>query len=198
MRAAILAVAAALEGAEAELTDLDSRAGDGDLGSSMARGAAALRALPVTDFATPAKLLVAMGNALRRAIGGSSGPFYATALLRAGGLLEGIAVPDRAEWARAFAAAVGSISELGGAKPGDRTMLDALQPAVDVFGGTQANGPAALRAAADAAAQGAAKTSELAPALGRASYLGDRALGVPDGGAVAVSIWLKALADSID
>ena len=127
-----LAVAAAFEKEEAVLTELDSRAGDGDLGISMVRGAAAIRALPAADWANPAVALAAMGNALRRAIAGSSGPFYAVALLRAARELEQ-AAPDSAAWARAFASAVASVGELGGARAGDRTMLDALLPAVDAF-----------------------------------------------------------------
>ena len=83
LRDAVLAVAAALEAAEVRLTELDSAAGDGDLGLSMVRGAAALRALPDGAWADPPTALAAMGEALRRAIAGSSGPFYATALLRA-------------------------------------------------------------------------------------------------------------------
>jgi ATP-dependent dihydroxyacetone kinase len=192
MRSAALAVAAALEVAEAQLTDLDARAGDGDLGASMARGAAALRALGADSFATPSRLFVDLGNALRRAIGGSSGPFYATALLRAGAALRDKPAPTLSNWQDAFAAAVASISELGGAKPGDRTMLDALQPAVAALGAS-----GSLTAAASAAEAGAAATSDMFPALGRASYLGNRALGVPDGGAVAVSIWLRAMADTL-
>ena len=80
---ALVAVAAALEAAEGQLTDLDSRAGDGDLGASMVRAAEALRALAREPWSDPATLLAATADALRRAIGGSSGPFYATGLLRA-------------------------------------------------------------------------------------------------------------------
>jgi len=83
LRTAALAVAAAFEAEEAKLTALDAQAGDGDLGISMVRGAAALRALPQPAWADPPTALAQMGETLRRAIAGSSGPFYATALLRA-------------------------------------------------------------------------------------------------------------------
>lgn len=192
MRAAVIAVASALEAAEATLTELDAKAGDGDLGASMARGAAAIRALGEASYATPARLLGDIGNALRRAIAGSSGPFYATALLRAAGVLRDKPVPTTALWQRAFAEAIASISELGGAKPGDRTMLDALAPALDSWRST-----GSLAAAATAAHAGAEATAQMLPALGRASYLGSRALGIPDGGAMAVAIWLTALAGSV-
>ena len=195
-RKAALAVADALDAAESRLTALDSAAGDGDLGLSLARGAAAIRALPDASWTSPARALTDIGNALRRSIGGSSGPFYATALLRAARRLSEGKV-DAAAWAEAFSIAVDAVSELGGARPGDRTMLDALRPAADAFaGGVKAGqSPAdAWAACVREAEQGAEATSRMQPRLGRASYLGERALGVPDAGAAAVVIWLKALA----
>ncbi len=191
LKSALHAVAKALEAAEAELTDLDSKTGDGDLGASMARAAEAAMALPGQSYSSPSRLLADLGDALRRAIGGSSGPFYATALLRAAAELDGIAEPTSAQWHAAFSAAVTAIGDLGGARPGDRTMLDALAPAVTAW---QANGFSSVPGAAEA---GAAATAQMHPRLGRASYLGDRALGTPDGGAVAVAIWLRALASQL-
>jgi len=191
---AAFAVAEALEKAEERLTALDAQAGDGDLGASMARGAVAIRSLPDAAWATPETALAAIGHAVRRAIAGSSGPFYATALLRAARRLAGMRQPDAAAWRAAFADAVAAVTEIGGAKPGDRTMVDALQPASDAL--AQAAGLAAPQAWAQAAAaaqQGAERTAAMTPKLGRASYLGERALGVPDGGAVAVTVWMDAL-----
>jgi ATP-dependent dihydroxyacetone kinase len=199
LQAAATSVAAALEQAEPHLTDLDSRAGDGDLGASMARGAAAIRAIPASAWATPETAFVATADALRRSIAGSSGPFYATALMRAGRRIGHDPVPSVHVWTEAFAAAVASIGEIGGARPGDRTMLDALAPALEAWTRTvQAGGSpsAALRSAAEAAEDGAAATATMEPRLGRASYLGKRAVGTPDGGAVAVAIWLRALAEA--
>ncbi len=192
LHAAVAAVATALEAAEEKLTELDAKAGDGDLGASMARGAAAIRALGQASYASPARLLTDIGNALRRAIAGSSGPFYATALLRAAGALRDKPAPSNEEFQQAFADAIAAISDLGGAKPGDRTMLDALQPALNAWVAT-----GRFADAADASEAGATATAEMFPALGRASYLGQRALGIPDGGAVAVSIWIKALAGAL-
>src|SRR5690606_26931117 len=130
---AALAAAAAMIAHEAYLTDLDARAGDGDLGSSMARGAEAVKALPEEAWATPATGLAHMGHALRRAIAGSSGPFYASALLRASRTHAERPNPTPADWASAFDDAVTAISELGGANTGDRTMIDSLRPAADAF-----------------------------------------------------------------
>src|SRR5262249_52546752 len=93
------------------------------------RAALAIRNLPDAAWQTPSMALVAMVNALRRALGGSSGPFYATGLLRAARRLTDAASPAPDEWANAFTLAVEAISDLGGAVPGDRTMLDALDPA---------------------------------------------------------------------
>lgn len=190
------AIIASLLANEARLTDLDSRAGDGDLGTSLARGAEALRALPASAWYAPASALAAMGQALRRAIGGSSGPFYACALVRAAQVLDGVERPTLAQWAEAFDGGVQALAELGGAQPGQRTMLDALRPAADaLLAGAQAGAsPAQAFAMALAAArEGAAATAEMLPAQGRASYLGERARGIPDGGAVAVVCWLEAL-----
>ncbi|HEY4250668.1 MAG TPA: dihydroxyacetone kinase family protein [Roseomonas sp.] len=198
LQAAALAVAAALDAAEASLTELDARTGDGDLGISMVRGAAAIRALPDADWADPPTALAAMGGALRRAIAGSSGPFYATALLRAARALP--AAPSPADWAAAFREGVAAIAELGGARPGDRTMLDALVPAAEAFAAAQGRGQApavALGAAVTAAEAGTAATAAMHPRLGRASYLGDRAIGNPDAGAAAVVVWLRALAQKL-
>lgn len=195
LAAALIAVASALEAAEAQLTDLDARAGDGDLGASMVRAAEALRALATQPWTQPAPLLAAMADRLRRAMGGSSGPFYATALLRASRILPN--TPSTLDWAKAFEAAMGAICALGGARTGDRTMVDAMAPAVrSMLDDARASTPVEelLKRAAQAAEGGAAGTAQMTPRLGRASYLGERALGVPDGGAVAIAIWLRALA----
>lgn len=192
LRRAVLAVADALVAAEPRLTELDSRAGDGDLGVSMVRAAEALRALPAGAFADPPTALAAMADALRRAIGGSSGPFYATALMRAARELP--LAPGVADWAVALRAGVAAVATLGGAKPGDRTMLDALVPAADAFAAAAGGGlQAAARAAAEAAERGAEATSTMVPRLGRASYLGARAVGAPDAGAAAVAVWWRSL-----
>jgi dihydroxyacetone kinase len=196
LKQAGLVVADALVKAEPRLTDLDSRAGDGDLGASMVRAAEAIRALPDTAWADPSQALAAAGDALRRAIGGSSGPFYATALLRASRRLSGEAVPAPDAWAEAFTVAVQAIGELGGAKPGDRTMLDALHPAAEAFSAAVASGKSPAEAwgiCVAAAAAGTDATARMLPRLGRASYLGERAIGVPDAGATAALAWLQAL-----
>lgn len=199
LQPALQAVAQALIDNEATLTELDTAAGDGDLGASMQRAAQAILALPEAAYGTPAGALAALGAALRRAIAGSSGPFYATALLRASRRLAAAtdtAEPSARDWAAALRAAADAISELGGARAGDRTMLDALVPAADAFDRALDNDrdhASAWAAAVEAAEHGAQQTAGMTPRAGRASYLGERAIGAPDGGAVAVAYWLRAL-----
>jgi len=199
LRDPALAVAASLEAAEEELTALDAAAGDGDLGISLVRGAQALRALPEGVWMDAPTALAALAGAMRRAIGGSSGPFYAAGLLRAARALP--TEPLAPDWAVALAVAVEAIAELGGARPGDRTMLDALLPAAEAMAAALdagRTGRDALLAAAAAAERGAAATAAMRPRLGRASYLGDRAIGTQDAGAAAVAIWMAALARAVD
>jgi dihydroxyacetone kinase len=199
VRQAAMAVAAALEQEEAALTELDSKAGDGDLGISMVRGATALRGMPDAAWRQPAAALTAMANVLRRAIAGSSGPFYATALLRAARELGAEPTPDA--WARAFASAVASIATLGGAKRGDRSMLDALEPASEAFTAAVREGVVlseGWKRAVAVAEKGTAATTSMHPRVGRAAYLGDRAIGTPDAGATAVVVWMRAVAGAFD
>ncbi|RDV00825.1 dihydroxyacetone kinase family protein [Trinickia dinghuensis] len=196
IKPALEAVAHALIDKEAILTELDSKAGDGDLGASMKRAAEAILAVPPTALVAPDKALAALGMALRRAIAGSSGPFYATALVRAARILADHPHPTALDWAAAMRGAADAIGELGGAKPGDRTMLDALVPAVDAFERELKSGYDASKAwagAVSAAESSAEATAHMTPRAGRASYLGARAIGSPDGGAVAIACWLKAL-----
>lgn len=198
LRSAAELVAGAMIAAEPKLTQLDSVTGDGDLGTSMVRGAEAILALPKASFGDVSDGLMAMANAMRKAIGGSSGPFYATGLMRASRHLAGIEQPTARQMAEAFTAAVAAVSELGGAKPGDRTMIDALHPAAETFRDKLAAGASteeAWRSAMAAGVAGAETTASMMPRLGRASYLGERAVGHPDAGAVAVSLWLEAISN---
>ncbi len=161
----------------------------------MTRGAAAIRALPEEAWSLhPGAVLTRIADALRRAIGGTSGPLYATALLRAAQTLP--ETPDALDWSAALAAGVNAIAELGGAKPGDRTMLDALHPAATAFAAGLGAGRSATEAwgeAVAAAQEGAAATAQMYPRLGRASYLGHRAIGTLDAGAAAAAIWMQAV-----
>ncbi|BBK40073.1 dihydroxyacetone kinase [Allostella vacuolata] len=191
---AVAAVCEALVRHEAELTELDRQVGDGDLGSSLARGALSLQAtLASVGTGDRAALASAMAAAWRRDVGGTSGPLYSVFLLEAGQRLED-------GWHVAFLAGCAAMTALGGASRGDRTMLDALWPAAETLHARLADGHApadAWRAAVEAAAAGAEATRHIRARRGRSSYLGDRVIGTPDPGAVAAVRWMEALVPRI-
>jgi dihydroxyacetone kinase len=201
LRRVIEAVCACLLEAEPVLTEMDQRVGDGDLGISLSRAARSIRHEIDTYPAesAPDAVLRTMSATIRRVVGGTSGPLYAVMLLRAAAMLEqsgGVAGKD---WSAAFTAAVDGVMELGGAHPGDRTMVDALHPAAVALQTALAKSGTdeALKAAVDAATSGAAQTASMTPKLGRSSYVGDRALGFADPGAHAVGLWLAAIRSSL-
>ncbi|MFM0649333.1 dihydroxyacetone kinase subunit DhaK [Paraburkholderia bryophila] len=210
LRLAIEAVCACLLEAEPTLTDMDQRVGDGDLGISLSRGARAILGEIDTypTESTPGAVLRSISATVRRVVGGTSGPLYAVMLVRAAVTLEqssgttatpATATATAQNWAAAFSSGVTGLMELGGAHPGDRTMVDALKPAADALQSALANSnetSAALKAAVDAATEGAAQTASMHPRRGRSSYVGDRALGHVDPGAHAVALWLAAIASA--
>ena len=192
---AIEAACDALIAAESELTEMDRIVGDGDLGTSMKRAAAAVKnavaTYPLDDIA---ETLRALGHTLRHELGGSSGPLYGVLFLRAGNVMENSGRAGLPKWTEALEEGSRAISELGGAKPGDRTMMDALYPFVTSLKSVGASfSHQALLAAVDEAQRGAQATAQMKPRLGRSSYLQDRVLGHPDPGAIAVVIWLRAV-----
>ena len=196
---AIRAACEALFQAEPQLTELDRITGDGDLGASMKRASIAIKeaihSYPLNDISATLK---ALGHTLRHELGGSSGPLYGVLFLRAGNVLENSGRIGLTEWATAFDEGCRAISELGGAKPGDRTMLDAFDPFLKTLREAGTGTPReALLAAVDAAQRGAEATAQMKPQLGRSSYLQDRVLGHPDPGAIAVAIWLRAVAGAV-
>jgi dihydroxyacetone kinase len=119
--------------------------------------------------------------------------------LRCGTVLETSRATGLAQWAEALDQGCRAISELGGAKPGDRTMLDALDPFVRTLqqGAGVKDKRDAVRAAVEAAERGADATAQMQPRLGRSSYLGARVLGYPDPGAKAISVWLRAACEAL-
>jgi dihydroxyacetone kinase len=203
LRRAIESVCACLLEAEPILTEMDQRVGDGDLGISLSRGArgilAELDAYPAET--TPGAVLRRMSATVRRVVGGTSGPLYAVMLLRGAVALEQTGGSWAKAWSAAFSEGVAGLMALGGAHPGDRTMVDALKPAADALHAALSKSEdaldAALKAAADAAAEGAAQTASMHPRRGRSSYVGDRALGYADPGAHAVALWLAAIREAL-
>ena len=201
LRKVIEAVCAALLAAEPTLTEMDQKVGDGDLGISLSRAAhSILHEIDTYPAASaPDAVFRAMAATIRRVVGGTSGPLYAIMLLRAAAVLEQSPQPTLQDWSRAFTAAVDGVMEIGGARQGDRTMVDALAPAAAAFASAlTAADASSLDAAVTAASAGAAETATMQPRLGRSSYVGERALGFPDPGAYAASLWLAAIRDALN
>jgi dihydroxyacetone kinase len=199
MKLAIEAACRVLIDAEGELTEMDRVTGDGDLGTSMERAGKAVRgaidSYPLDDVPATVK---AIGHTLRNELGGSSGPLYGVLFLRCGSVLASSGVTGLAQWAEALDKGCAAVSELGGAKLGDRTMLDALDPFVKTLksmGGKTSR--EAVVAAVEAAECGVEATAQMKPRLGRSSYLGNRVLGHPDPGAKAIAIWLRAVSEAL-
>ncbi|MFB7176306.1 dihydroxyacetone kinase subunit DhaL [Streptomyces sp. NPDC056257] len=183
------ATAAAVEREADRLTELDSPIGDADHGSNLLRGfRAVLPALEAEDPAAPGEVLQLAGRTLISTVGGASGPLYGTLLRRTGKALGEAAEVSDAELREALDAGVTAVAQLGGAAPGDKTMLDALVPGVAALG-------TSYGAAAEAAENGALATVPLLARKGRASYLGERSIGHQDPGATSSALLIRALAD---
>jgi dihydroxyacetone kinase-like protein len=195
----ITAIADVVDEQRDHLTQLDSAIGDADHGTNLARGFGAVReALAKTETPTPGAVLRLTGTTLISTVGGASGPLYGTAFRRAAksfGDAEEVGLPALAE---ALTAALEGITKLGAAREGEKTMVDALAPAVAAFTKAVTDDPdlaAALGALADAAEAGARATVEMQALKGRASYLGPRSVGHEDPGAASTALMLRALRD---
>jgi dihydroxyacetone kinase-like protein len=186
-----MTVTAASVNREAErLTALDSPIGDADHGSNLQRGFTAVTAtLEKEAPGTPGGILTLAGRQLISTVGGASGPLYGTLLRRTGKALGDAAEVSAEQLAEALRAGVEAVMTLGGAAPGDKTMIDALVPAVDALGDSFA-------AARTAAEEGAVATTPLQARKGRASYLGERSIGHQDPGATSAALLVAGLAEA--
>jgi dihydroxyacetone kinase-like protein len=190
-------MAAAMEEHRRYLTKLDSEIGDGDHGTNMHRGfQAALERLEGTEPPSPADVLKAVSMALVSKVGGAAGPLYGTAFLRASTALSGKEEISAEDAAETLEAALGGIKQRGKAEVGDKTIVDALEPAVAAAEKAASDGSIAevFRAAAEAAQEGAESTVPLTARKGRASYLGARSAGHKDPGATSTYLLLDAAA----
>ena len=189
------------------LTALDQAIGDGDHGTNMDRGFAAIVASldsgPAegdSDLARAAARVRGAGRTLISTVGGAAGPLYGTALMRAGGSLAS-ADPSASSTdvvLGALEAGIGGIAGLGKSAAGEKTMLDALMPAAAAGRAAQGAGadwPAVIEVIASAAEKGAADTIPMLATKGRASYLGERSIGHQDPGATSSALLLRTLAD---
>jgi dihydroxyacetone kinase-like protein len=178
------------------LTELDSAIGDADHGSNMDRGMkAALAALDEAPPQTGGALLKKVGLTLVSKVGGASGPLFGTLFLRMGGSLGDADPVSDDQLAAALRAGVEGVVARGKPEPGDKTMFDALAPALDALDDAlsrQSTLSEAMQAASDAAAAGRDATVPMQARRGRASYLGERSIGHQDPGATSVALLMQA------
>jgi dihydroxyacetone kinase-like protein len=197
VRAWIGAYAKTIGEHRAELVALDTAIGDGDHGTNMDRGMrAALEKLEATDGDDIGALLKAVGMALVSKVGGAAGPLYGTLFLQMGMATAGRSELDLAGWTGALEAGVKGVQARGKAEPEDKTMLDALLPALDAAESDGAELGDALRRSAGAAEEGMKATIPLEARKGRASYLGPRSVGHQDPGATSSQLLLAAAAET--
>ena len=201
--AALAAVGEAIGKNKDFLTELDAAIGDADHGINMVRGFEAvtgkLKSLPAN--ADIGVILKTVGMTLISTVGGASGPLYGTAFLRAAGCAKDMSTIDAKTALAMFEAAVGGIKQRGKAVRGEKTMLDALEPACEAFSqAVIARKPLheCLSTACAAAHEGVEYTKTIIATKGRASYLGERSLEHQDPGATSSYIMLKALFDFYD
>jgi dihydroxyacetone kinase-like protein len=183
------------------LVQLDAAIGDGDHGTNMVRGfEAVVQALDSDGGSPPGKLLVLAGRTLVSTVGGASGPLWGSALRSGGRVLGDQPSFDGAQLVAVLAAALASVKDLGTAAVGDKTMVDALEPAVETLRARLADGApldAAIDDAAGAAEAGMRSTIPLQARKGRASYLGERSVGHQDPGATSTALIMRALQKAV-
>ncbi|MFF3517872.1 dihydroxyacetone kinase subunit DhaL [Streptomyces sp. NPDC002573] len=184
------ATAASVDREAERLTALDSPIGDADHGSNLQRGFRAVAAALDKEVpAAPGEVLQLAGKQLISTVGGASGPLYGTLLRRTGKALGDAEEVTEEQLTQALRAGVDGVMALGGAAPGDKTMIDALVPAVDALA-------TSFDAARTAAEEGAVATTPLQARKGRASYLGERSIGHQDPGATSSALLIAALAEA--
>ncbi|MDR0416812.1 MAG: dihydroxyacetone kinase subunit L [Propionibacteriaceae bacterium] len=180
------------------LTDLDRQIGDADHGATMNRGMKAVAALDPADFDGPAAYLKKAGMTLVSTVGGASGPLYGTFFLRVAGAWPEADAADAPGLGAALRAGLDGILARGKAAVGDKTMVDALTPALAAYDEAAGQGVGlALQAAARAAAAGRDATAPLVARKGRASYLGERSAGHIDPGATSVTYLVEAASQTL-
>lgn len=182
---------------EREFGDLDAVVGDGDFGYSLARGfEIVLQDWDTYDRSSPSVFLQKVGMVISGRIGGTSGPLWGTAFLRAAMAVKGKEEITGTDVVAMLRAATEGIKARGNSDVGDKTLLDALVPTTDALADTVAAGgntQAALVEMAAVARAAADATTTMLAKRGRASYTGERSIGSPDPGAVAVAVILERL-----
>jgi dihydroxyacetone kinase-like protein len=180
---------------ETYFCELDAVVGDGDFGYSLARGfEIVVSDWEAMEYADIGGLLKKTAITLTKRIGGTSGPIWGTGFLRAGGALTDKPQPTGEEVIAAFRAAIEGIKQRGNTDLGDKTLLDALVPAVDVLEAELPNGAAqAIGKAAVQARESAEATKGMLAQRGRASYTGERSRDSVDAGAIGIAVMFEAV-----
>jgi len=197
------AIARSMDANRDHLCALDGVIGDADHGIAMQQGFAAVdKALGTLDpaLASPTDVFNTAAKAFLNAVGASSGPLYATAMMRAGAALKGKATASADDVAQLIPVMTKGIADRGKATPGDKTMLDAWQAAADTVNGLigqDAPLGQVLAQAVAAAEAGAQATIAMEAKLGRSARLGQRSVGHIDAGAASAALVIKAMADSL-
>jgi phosphoenolpyruvate---glycerone phosphotransferase subunit DhaL len=195
LRDLLVAAMPDLAGARDELRALDAAIGDGDLGITVADGATAIKAaLAAEEPASVAAVLRTAARAFAKANPSTMSALTAAGLLAAARELGEEATLDRDAAIRLLAASTAAMATRGGAEPGDKTILDALQPSLEALRTAPPRPPDALRAMIQAARAGVDSTAQQPSRRGRAAWLGERSAGHPDGGATAYVRFLESLA----
>ena len=190
--------AAVIAERRAELVALDTAIGDGDHGTNMDRGMRkALEKLDSQEGADIGALLKTVAMALISSVGGAAGPLYGTLFLQMGTSAAGKEELDLAGWTAALEAGVKGVQARGKAEPGDKTMIDALLPALEALQSADGDVGAALAKAADAAEEGMKATIQMEARRGRASYLGPRSVGHQDPGATSSYLLMRSAAEAL-
>ena len=182
------------------LSEIDGAIGDGDHGVNMAKGFNLCAQALGTPTPGLKESFATLGNTLMAGIGGSMGPLYGTFFNEMADSLDGVTELDAPAFARMIRAGLDGVLDIGGAKPGDKTLLDTLVPAVEAFEAALAAGKpykAALDDMTEAARQGRDSTVGMIAKVGRASRLGERSRGVLDAGSASCCIIIETMAGSI-
>ncbi len=198
LRLAMAEIAAVMADQRQYLIELDQRNGDGDLGISMADGFAAASAfVKSSDEADLGKLLVGASKVFNEAAPSSLGTIMSLCMMGMARVLKGHETADTALVGEALTAGVAKIMERANSKPGEKTVLDALDPAARALCAHAGEGAAAWQAAAKAAAEGSDSTAGMKAVHGRAAYYGDKAIGLIDGGSVAGRFVMEAISAAV-
>ncbi len=191
-----------LEAKKAYLTELDAAIGDADHGLNMARGFARLvEKLPTVADTNIGSILNTSGMALISSVGGASGPLYGTFFMRASTGVQSRQELEGADVVRMLELGTEGVVQRGRAEVGEKTMLDALVPAINALKASLAQGaslPDALKACVGAAEEGVRSTIPLVAKKGRASYLGERSVGHQDPGATSTCFLLSVLLEVVE